>query len=167
MLSGGQERRLAVRGSSAAPDGLFCTSGSVTGVNCVWQGITLPPDRELYPLPFDHLLAAQSSRPDVLRDGDSGGPLVSYDLNLIGLISHGDRGHRGFLLYTPMQQVLHELHSYTLVPADVPDAAGEGDQLPAGGVSADWELSPPESGARSADTSGDSGARPVSWGAAA
>ncbi len=52
-----------------------------------------------------------------LRPGDSGGPVVSKDRRLLGIIS-GDVPNTHFLVYTPMAQVLHELSSYKLAPAN-------------------------------------------------
>lgn len=44
--------------------------------------------------------------------------------------------------YTPMQQVLHELYSYSLAPADLPTAAGDDNPISAGGENLGWELAP-------------------------
>ncbi|WOA52064.1 trypsin-like serine protease [Dickeya solani] len=140
MPRAGREARLPVTGWSNAPDGRFCTSGWVTGVRCVWQGITLVPgmSRPAY----EHIDAANSSEFDSLGNGDSGGPVVTYDRHLIGIISSGERVNRSVLYYTPMQQVLHELYSYNLAPANLPTAIGEDNPLPVGGENAGWELAP-------------------------
>ncbi|WP_263064594.1 S1 family peptidase [Dickeya dadantii] len=140
MPRAGREARLPVTGWSNAPDGRFCTSGWVTGVRGVWQGITLVPG--MYRPAYEHIDAANSSEFDSLGNGDSGGPVVTYDRHLIGIISSGERVGRSILYYTPMQQVLHELYSYNLAPANLPTAIGEDNPLPVGGENAGWELAP-------------------------
>ncbi|WP_045737624.1 trypsin-like serine protease [Xanthomonas sp. MUS 060] len=139
MLSGGRERRLAVTGSSAAPDGTFCTSGWRTGVRCVWQGTS--PQPGTWRPNYDHLSAASGSEFGSLDGGDSGGPVVTYDRKLVGIISSSDDRTHSFLFYTPMAQVMQELYSYTLAPTTNAVAAdGEDNPLPP----TDWELAPPD-----------------------
>ncbi|MFC7522064.1 trypsin-like serine protease [Xanthomonas populi] len=105
MPRAGREARLAVTGWSNAPNERFCTSGWVSGVRCVWQGITLVPG--MIRPSYEHIAAAASSEFDSLGNGDSGGPVVTYDRHLIGIIASGEHNGRSILYYTPMQQVLH------------------------------------------------------------
>ncbi|WP_372364426.1 hypothetical protein ACCQ02_19885 [Xanthomonas sp. NCPPB 4468] len=60
----------------------------------------------------------------------------------VGIISSGEPEGRSIVYYTPMQQVLHELYSYTLAPADLPTAAGDDNPLSPSGENAGWELAP-------------------------
>ncbi|MEF9418030.1 trypsin-like serine protease [Xanthomonas citri] len=140
MPRAGREARLAVSGWANAPDGQFCTSGWRTGVRCVWQGMSLVQG---IPRPsYQHIDAAHGSELNSIDNGDSGGPVVTYDRHLIGIISSGEPGGRSIVYYTPMQQVLHELYSYSLAPADLPTAAGDDNPLSPGGENAGWELAP-------------------------
>ncbi|PPT68964.1 trypsin-like serine protease [Xanthomonas arboricola] len=140
MPRAGREARLAVTGWSNAPDGQFCTSGWRTGVRCVWHGMSLVPG---IPRPsYQHIDAAHASELNSIDNGDSGGPVVTYDRHLIGIISSGEHDGRSIAYYTPMQQVLHELYSYSLAPADLPTAAGDDNPISAGGENVGWELAP-------------------------
>ncbi|MDH4906454.1 trypsin-like serine protease [Xanthomonas axonopodis pv. ricini] len=89
--------------------------------------------------PFD---AAHASELNSIDNSDSGGPVVTYDRHLIGIISSGEHDGRSMVYYTPMQQVLHELYSYSLAPADLPTAAGDDNPISAGGENLGWELAP-------------------------
>ncbi|MEX3901201.1 hypothetical protein OKW34_004350 [Paraburkholderia youngii] len=140
MPRAGQEARLAVTGWSDAPDEQFCTSGWRTGVRCVWRGMSLAPG-DLKPK-YEHIDAAASSEFDSVDKGDSGGPVVTYDRHLIGIISSGEAEARSIVYYTPMQQVLYELYSYSFAPADLPTDVGEDNPLSRNGENAGWELAP-------------------------
>lgn len=142
MPRGGREARLAVSGWSNAPDEQFCTSGWRTGVRCLWRGISIVPG--MLRSNYEHTEAAESSEFNSIDHGDSGGPVVTYDRHLIGIISEGEPGGRSIFFYTPMRQVLHELFSYSLGPADLPTAEGEFNPLSADGENVEWELAPTE-----------------------
>ncbi|OQP80138.1 MULTISPECIES: trypsin-like serine protease [Xanthomonas] len=143
MPRAGREARLAVSGWSNAPDGRFCTSGWRTGVRCVWQGMSLAPG--IWRPSYEHISAADASEFSSIDNGDSGGPVVSYDRHLLGIISSGEPGGRSIVYYTPMQQVLHELFSYSLAPADLPTSAGDDNPLSPSGENVGWELAPTDS----------------------
>ncbi|WDN10961.1 S1 family peptidase [Xanthomonas oryzae] len=128
MPRGGREARVPVAGWSNAPDGQFCTSGWRTGVRCVWRGMSLGPG--IAQPNYDHISAADGSEFVSLDGGDSGGPVVTYDMHLIGIISSSDERTRSILFYTPMSQVLQELHDYTLAPINTSDE------------NTGWELAP-------------------------
>nr|WP_253185138.1 hypothetical protein [Xanthomonas oryzae] len=51
-------------------------------------------------------------------------------MHLIGIISSSDERTRSILFYTPMSQVLQELHDYTLAPINTSDE------------NTGWELAP-------------------------
>lgn len=140
MPRAGREARLPVNGWSNAPDGQFCTSGWRTGVRCVWQGFSLTPG--IWRPSYEHISSAHASELNSIDNGDSGGPVVTYDRHLIGIVSSGEPNGRSIVYYTPMQQVLHELYSYSLAPADLPTAAGDDNPLSPGGENAGWELAP-------------------------
>lgn len=140
MPRAGREARLPVTGWSNAPDGQFCTSGWRTGVRCVWQGFSLTPG--IWRPSYEHISSAHASELNSIDNGDSGGPVVTYDKHLIGIVSSGEPNGRSIVYYTPMQQVLHELYSYTLAPANLPTAAGDDNPLSPGGENAGWELAP-------------------------
>ncbi|WP_042859703.1 trypsin-like serine protease [Dickeya sp. NCPPB 3274] len=140
MPRGGPEARVAVTGWTNAPDGRFCTSGWRTGVRCVWRGMSLAPG--IWRPSYDHIEAADGDEFNSIDAGDSGGPVVTYERQLIGIISSGEPNGRAFIYYTPMQQVLHELYSYTLAPSDLPTAAGEDNPLSHGSENDGWELAP-------------------------
>ncbi len=107
--------RRAIAGTGIpSATGTFCTSGHVTGVICDFQPTSLPVG---VLRAYEHLAAGQSAAVGALRPGDSGGPVVSKDRRLLGIIS-GDVPNTHFLVYTPMAQVLHELSSYKLAPAN-------------------------------------------------
>ncbi|WP_440863603.1 trypsin-like serine protease [Symbiopectobacterium purcellii] len=140
MPRAGREARLAVTGWSNAPDGQFCTSGWRTGVSCVWRDMSLVPG--MWRPAYQHIDAANGSELNRIDNGDSGGPVVTYDRHLIGIISSGEPNGRSIVFYTPMAQVLHELFSYNLAPADLPTAVGEDNSLSPDGENAGWELAP-------------------------
>ena len=148
FLANGREARVPVSGWADAPDDQFCTSGWASGVKCVWHGFSLEPG--IYRPPYEHISAANASEFESIANGDSGGPVVTYDRHLLGIISSGEAvgrtGGRSVVYYTPMRQVLHELFSYELGPADIPTAEGEGNALPdsgsGSGSNAGWELAP-------------------------
>ncbi|WP_028215431.1 trypsin-like serine protease [Paraburkholderia mimosarum] len=140
MPRAGQEARLAVTGWSDAPDEQFCTSGWRTGVRCVWRGMSVQAG--VYRGSYEHINGAQSSELDSIENGDSGGPVVTYERQLIGIISSGEPVGRSVVYYTPMQQVLYELYSYSLAPADLPTDVGEDNPLSRNGENAAWELAP-------------------------
>ncbi len=140
MPRAGQEARLGVTGWSNAPDEQFCTSGWRTGVRCVWRGMSLSAG--VWRPSYEHINAAHSSELNSIDNGDSGGPVVTYDRHLIGIISSGEPNGRSIVYYTPMQQVLYELYSYSLAPADLPTDVGEDNPLSRNGENAGWELAP-------------------------
>ncbi|CBA17010.1 hypothetical protein [Xanthomonas albilineans] len=141
MLRGGRERRLPVAGYSNAPDGQFCTSGFVTGVRCVWRGMSLEPGM-LRPS-YANISAAHADELYSLDGGDSGGPALTYDLNLIGIISSSNTANSSILFYTSMADVLQELNnSYMAAPNSLPVGAGKGNPLAPFGENAGWQLAP-------------------------
>ncbi|WP_440864054.1 trypsin-like serine protease [Symbiopectobacterium purcellii] len=91
---------------------------------------------------YQHIDAANGSELNRIDNGDSGGPVVTYDRHLIGIISSGEPNGRSIVFYTPMAQVLHELFSYNLAPADLPTAVGEDNSLSPDGENAGTELAP-------------------------
>ncbi|MEX3816439.1 trypsin-like serine protease [Paraburkholderia sp. BR13439] len=140
MPRAGQEARLAVTGWADAPYEQFCTSGWRTGVRCVWRGMSV--EAGVYTPNYEHINAAHSSELLSIENGDSGGPVVTYERQLIGIISSGEPVGRSIVYYTPMQQVLYELYSYSLAPADLPTDVGEDNPLSRNGENAGWELAP-------------------------
>lgn len=155
FLSGGRESRMTVSGWEDAPDERFCTSGFATGVRCEFNKFELGPG--MYEGPYQHLQAASSSVLDSVAPGDSGGPVLTYSRNLIGVISSGLSGHLarhyGFY-YTPMRQVMTELHSYSLGPSEFPAADGESNPLVKADESVDagWTLAPTEPTTHNSET---------------
>jgi hypothetical protein len=111
-LSQGHVARMPVTGSATA-QGRFCTSGYVTGVKCVYQPIDIPRDT---PVRYQHLVAGESDESDNTAAGDSGGPVLNYARELLGIISGRTLDAHSHLIYTPMTQVLQELHGYRLAP---------------------------------------------------
>ncbi|MWJ08147.1 hypothetical protein DOU17_12165 [Clavibacter michiganensis subsp. michiganensis] len=114
MTARGHVARLPVTGSGAADDDRFCTSGWSTGVQCIWHGVSIPPRT---PLSYEHLVAGESGQLLNLDPGDSGGPVVNYSAELLGIIS-SVLPRTTLMLYTPMSQVLSELHDYQLASGD-------------------------------------------------
>ncbi|MDO4036470.1 trypsin-like serine protease [Clavibacter michiganensis] len=114
MTARGHVARLPVTGSGAADDDRFCTSGWSTGVQCIWHGVSIPPRT---PLSYEHLVAGESGQLLNLDPGDSGGPVVNYSAELLGIIS-SILPRTTLMLYTPMSQVLSELHDYQLASGD-------------------------------------------------
>ncbi|WP_245623904.1 trypsin-like serine protease [Paraburkholderia nodosa] len=140
MPRAGREARLAVTGWSDAPDEQYCTSGWRTGVRCVWQGMSVAAG--VWRPSYEHINAAHTSELNSIDNGDSGGPVVTYDRHLIGIISSGEPDGRSIVYYTPMEQVLYELYSYSFAPADLPTDVGEDNPLSRNGENAAWELAP-------------------------
>ena len=106
--------RAAVTGSGNPNGQRFCTSGWASGLQCVWNAVSIPPSASLS---YQHLAAADADELTNLEPGDSGGPVLSYSNRLLGIISSRFTGTT-VMLYTPMSQVLHELSSYQLAPAN-------------------------------------------------
>ncbi|QRN42007.1 trypsin-like serine protease [Xanthomonas oryzae pv. oryzae] len=109
LSPGGQTRRM---GNSAQ------AVGAPVSVAC---GEACRSDRGIAQPNYDHISAADGSEFVSLDGGDSGGPVVTYDMHLIGIISSSDERTRSILFYTPMSQVLQELHDYTLAPINTSD----------------------------------------------
>ena len=113
MFQRARTRPVPVQGSSDAPDERFCSSGAFSGILCVWHGISIPAD--VVPT-FRHVVAAEANEGANIEVGDSGGPMLTYGASLVGVIS-SRLADRNIVLYTPMSQVLQELHGYRLAPA--------------------------------------------------
>nr|WQM79410.1 trypsin-like serine protease [Curtobacterium flaccumfaciens pv. poinsettiae] len=146
VSAGGGEARMPVSGWQDAPDDeRFCISAWRSGVKCLFSKMTLVPG--MYQGPHQHLLAAASNRINSVAPGDSGGPALTTDRHLVGIISSGlgtERLPRYGFYYTPMRQVMQELHAYTLGPADIPSAEDEDNPLSLSdaGSDAGWALAP-------------------------
>lgn len=111
--SGGVIRRVPIAGSASPGTERFCTSGWASGLQCVWNRISMPRGIST---PHHHLVAADADESTNLDFGDSGGPVLSYSNQLLGIIS-GNLPHSTIMLYTPIDQVLTELFSYQLAPS--------------------------------------------------
>lgn len=149
-LSESKEQSTLVKGWEETLKQTFCTSGSASGVRCVWQRTGAPRQHVGFILQF-----ADSSGANILVGADSGGPLVSDDSHLIGIVSSVRVGR--LLAYTSMGQVLKELSGFRLPGA--PAAVGKGNRFAAGGVDAGWELAP--SRVQLSDPSADRRRRPA------
>ncbi|PPI52137.1 hypothetical protein C5D35_10515 [Rathayibacter toxicus] len=120
LNSGSTQAAVPVPGTGLpAPGERFCTSGSVTFVNCSYEATGVPPEG------WDpgELAARTNGRYNVLP-GDSGGPVASIGGRLYGIIvqqghgAHDRHNYQGLMGYLPIDTVLQDLSwTYALAPA--------------------------------------------------
>ena len=96
-------------------DEIFCTSGSVTGVNCGWR-LAAGDHDGVFP-PGENV--ARSMRNQSVVMGDSGGPVAGRDGTLYGIITtRGNGQYEGLMSYVPMSKVFDTIGPYyALAPA--------------------------------------------------
>ncbi|QWL30688.1 S1 family peptidase [Rathayibacter toxicus] len=105
-------RLMRVRGTGVPTrDETFCTSGSVTGVNCTWRTTPTPPASDGFD-PGE--VAARTTSPALsVVFGDSGGPVLNTRGQLYGIIVRRGTDHLlGVAGYVPMSRVWATIGNY-------------------------------------------------------
>ncbi|MHC2186205.1 hypothetical protein ACVLV4_001858 [Rathayibacter agropyri] len=92
----------------------FCTSGSMSYINCAFEIADIPPDPSH---PGEEL--ARTVTGATLQPGDSGGPVTSVSGRLYGIITaRGRDSYVGTIGYVPMFVLMQDLgYLYDLAPA--------------------------------------------------
>ncbi|MWV29913.1 hypothetical protein [Rathayibacter iranicus] len=92
----------------------FCTSGSISYINCVFEITDTPPGQSQSGQDF-----ARTMNGVTLQPGDSGGPVAGVNGRLYGIISkRGRDNYRDTIGYVPMFVVMQDLgYVYELAPA--------------------------------------------------
>lgn len=110
-----QPQAVPVSGTgSPSPDELFCTSGSVSFVNCGFLPAGVPPTGW-----GPGELAARTTNGRNVIAGDSGGPVMSIRGTLYGMIALGGYPtYPNMMGYLPIETILQDLgYEYQLAPA--------------------------------------------------
>ncbi|MBW8027947.1 trypsin-like serine protease [Clavibacter michiganensis] len=95
----------------------ICISGYVTGVNCTFKLVTLPPTEEAQARSRGQKVIRSGSRGS--ESGDSGGPVSSESGVLFG-IHHGSADPTRFKnvsIYTPISEFFREQPNYAIAPS--------------------------------------------------
>lgn len=115
LTEGSTQRDVAIPGIGVPAVGeRFCTSGSVSFLNCGFQVADVPPTGWRAGAAAAHTLNGRN-----VIFGDSGGPVASIDGRLYGIIIfRGEPAYPGMMGYLPMSVVFQDLgYGYELAPA--------------------------------------------------
>lgn len=118
MSPGGAEQQIPMTGPASPQDGSqICTSGIVTGINCSFSAVPLPP------IWVDHFRGRRAGYTDGrnVEPGDSGSPVVDSHGVFFGIqTGKGAPGSttRNLIVWTPAEFVFRKYSDYSLAPSN-------------------------------------------------